>query len=402
MNIKIIPGTARGAVTVPSSKSYAHRMTLAAALSAGETHMGNITFCDDIDATMDCVRALGTGCEAGESSINIKGTAGRFNTEATLNCRESGSTLRFMIPVVLINKGTYHFTGTKRLFERGVEVYEEALSPTGISFKKTDDGLIISGELKSGEYILPGNVSSQYISGLLFALPVLEGDSLIKVLPPVESRRYIDITIEVLRTFGVNVTEDHPNEFSIKGSQTYKALNCQAEGDWSNAAFLYGLQMVGGDFEIKGLNPDSIQGDKVFPELMKALENPEKPIDISACPDLGPILFAAAAFKNGGTFTGTRRLRIKESDRAAAMAEELSKFGIAVDVHEDSVVVHPGTLKKPEKILSGHNDHRIVMSLAVLCTVTGGIIEGAEAVNKSFPGFFSVLESLGVEVIYDI
>lgn len=400
MRAVIRPGRARGSVPVPSSKSYAHRMVLAAALAEGPSRIRNVSACDDIAATLDCAAALGVSWDAGDGEIALGGVGGRFPGEAALPCRDSGSTLRFFLPVALSGGGTYRFTGSRRLFQRGVEVYETMLGGAGIAFTKAADSVTVSGRLRPGDYTLPGDVSSQYVSGMLFALPLLDGDSSLTVLPPVESRNYIDITAAVLARFGVTVTEPRPNCFHIPGRQRYRALDCAVEGDWSNAAFLLALNELGGEVRPEGLDPESLQGDRVFPALLRALDGPDPVIDIAGCPDLGPILFACAACKQGAVFTGTRRLRIKESDRAAVMAEELSKFGVPVRVEENRVTVGSG-LHAPTEALEGHNDHRIVMAMAVLATVTGGVIEGCQAVGKSFPTFFTVLEHLGLEVGYE-
>ncbi|MBQ2862535.1 MAG: 3-phosphoshikimate 1-carboxyvinyltransferase, partial [Oscillospiraceae bacterium] len=254
----------------------------------------------------------------------------------------------------------------------------------------------------SGTYKIKGNISSQFITGLLFVLPLMEEDSVIQLIPPVESCSYINLTIEALKTFGVEVAWQDEKTLFIKGGQSYKAVNARVEGDYSNAAFFAALNELGSEIELTGLDPESRQGDKVYEKNFALLGKGTPTINISDCPDLGPILFAVAAVKGGGIFTGTRRLKIKESDRAAAMAEELAKFGVAVTVHEDSVVVYPHDFHAPKEKLCGHNDHRIVMSCAVLCTLTGGIIEGAEASAKSLPDFFERLKNLGFEVtLYD-
>ena len=400
MKAVIKPGKARGSVLVPSSKSYAHRMVLAAALAGGTSRIGNVSFCDDIAATLDCAAALGVAHKSGENAIELQGVGGRFPGAAELPCRDSGSTLRFFLPVALLGGGTYRFSGSRRLFQRGIELYETMLGGAGIAFAKDPDGVTVSGQLRPGDYALPGNVSSQYVSGMLFALPLLDGDSSLTVHPPVESRNYIDITVEVLRRFGVAVEEPRANFFRIPGHQRYRALDATVEGDWSNAAFLLALNELGGQVRPEGLDPESLQGDRVFPTLLHALDGPEPMIDIAETPDLGPILFACAACKHGAVFTGTRRLRIKESDRAAVMAEELGKFGVPVTVEENRVIVGSG-LRPPTAPLRGHNDHRIVMSMAVLATVVGGSIEESQALGKSFPTFFQVLEGLGLEVSYE-
>jgi len=266
-------------------------------------------------------------------------------------------------------------------------------------------GLRISGELKPGDYKLRGDVSSQFVTGLLFALSLLEECSTVEVLPPVESRAYIDITLDTMRQFGVNIREVSENRFLIPGGGAYQSRCLEVEGDWSNGAFLYAFNAVGHELRIRGLREDSIQGDKACTGFLKQLMDVRKGetkgqlpvIDLSGTPDLGPVLFAAAAVLGGGHFTGTRRLRIKESDRAAAMQTELAKFGIRCRVGENEVIVEPGTLKRPEVPLYGHNDHRIVMALCVPASLTGAELEDVEAVRKSWPDFFEVLKKASLE-----
>ena len=234
---------------------------------------------------------------------------------------------------------------------------------------------------------------------LLFALPLLDGDSEIKILPPVESKPYIDMTVAALREFGIMI-ENNDNVYKIKGGQRYAPTDVTVEGDCSNAAFFEALNYTGSNVTVEGLREDSLQGDSIYKILFKKIKNGDSPIDIADCPDLGPILFAVAAVCGGARFIGTRRLKIKESDRAVAMKQELSKLGISIDVGENEVTVHGGRLHAPTEPLGGHGDHRIVMALSVLLTVTGGVISGAQAVNKSFPDFFDRLTDLGVELHY--
>lgn len=401
MRVKINKCSLSGTINAPASKSFGHRLMICAALSGGVSHISGISDSDDMLATLDCISALGAKYEKSGGAVTIYGVTRPKNIMSTFPCRESGSTLRFFIPISISGGGDVRFTGTKRLIDRGIGIYEELFERKGISVKKNEDSIFLSGTLTAGEYTLRGDVSSQFISGLLFALPLLDGDSIIKILPPVESRAYIDITVNALKTFGVTVEETEENIFRVKGNQTYKSTNVSVEGDWSNAAALYGLKSLGHDLNITGLNESSIQGDMICRELLEKLDGGFAQIDLSNCPDLGPVLFAAAAAKNGAHFTGTRRLRIKESDRAASMAEELEKFGVLCDVGENSVTVHKGTLHPPRSALSSHNDHRIVMAMTMLLTLTGGEIDGAQAINKSYPDFFDELERLGLEVTYE-
>jgi 3-phosphoshikimate 1-carboxyvinyltransferase len=228
---------------------------------------------------------------------------------------------------------------------------------------------------------------------------MLRGDSRIKIIPPIESRSYIELTIKALSLFGISVRWSDDNTIYIRGSQKYVPTDLTVEGDYSGAAFIDALGVFNNDINVDGLTPDSLQGDKVYKLLFDMLKKGVPTIHISNCPDLGPILFAVAAAKHGGVFTGTKRLKIKESDRASAMAEELAKFGVSVTVYDDKTVVYPAAFHQPTEVLSGHNDHRIVMALSILLTLTGGEISGAEAVNKSYPSFFEDLKSLGIEVV---
>ena len=280
--------------------------------------------------------------------------------------------------------------------------YEVLSRDKGFTFLHDDNSVILRGPLSAGTYIIAGDVSSQFITGLLFALPLADGDSVLNIIPPVVSRPYIDLTLSALKDFGIEVKWSGDHTLRILGNQKYQPGEVTVEGDYSGAAFLEALNAIGGDVEIKGLRENSLQGDRVYQTFYRQLERGIPTIHIADCPDLGPVLFALAAAKHGGIFTGTSRLRFKESDRAECMASELKKFGTSVIIREDSVTVYPADFHAPTENLCGHNDHRIVMSLAVLLTLTGGTIEGAEATSKSFPDFFSELGELGIEeTIYE-
>lgn len=387
----------------PPSKSMAHRLLICGGLSEGKSVIKGISSSEDMKATLDCLSAIGAKYEIEGDTVTITGADIRNIPEgAVLKCRESGSTLRFFIPICLLDGKTFTLTGSEKLLSRPLSVYEDIFKKQGITFEAEPDKIKVGGRLNSGNYKIKGNISSQFITGLLFVLPLMEKDSVIQLIPPVESLSYINLTIEALSVFGIRIEWQDEKTLFIKGGQSYKAANARVEGDYSNAAFFAALNDLGSEIEMTGLNPKSLQGDKVYEKNFALLGKGTPTINISDCPDLGPILFAVAAVKGGGVFTGTRRLKIKESDRASAMAEELSKFGVAVTVHEDSVVVYPHDFHAPTEILCGHNDHRIVMSCAVLLTLTGGKIEGAEASRKSLPDFFERLEKLGFEVdLYD-
>ncbi|MDO5131796.1 MAG: 3-phosphoshikimate 1-carboxyvinyltransferase, partial [Eubacteriales bacterium] len=319
------------------------------------------------------------------------------DSAVVLRCRESGSTLRFLIPFCLLPGRRIQLTGSGKLFTRPLSVYREICREQDLLFDQREASLTVEGRLAAGRYQVPGDISSQFISGLLFALPLLEKDSEIALTPPVESRPYIEMTMQALREAGVRTAWRDPLTIQIPGNQVYSPVDTAVEGDYSNAAFFEALNLTGGDVRVEGLRKDSLQGDRVYRQAFEQIRAGSARIDLSDCPDLGPVLMAAAALFEGAVFTGTRRLRIKESDRGEAMREELSKLGVRVDVSENEISVFPG-LRRPREILDGHNDHRIVMALAVLLTKTGGSIRGAEAVKKSLPDFFERIRKLGIDV----
>lgn len=396
MNVRIAPSKAVGTVAAPPSKSMAHRLLICAALAEGESRIRGVSFSEDISATIDCLRALGADIVIEGDSVTLSGGI-TPEKDALLPCRECGSTLRFLIPVCLTFGVPCRFTGSRVLFSRPLSVYEDIARSQNLPFLRDEASLSVCGVLSPGEYTVPGNISSQFISGLLFALPLLPGGGRVTVKPPFESRPYVDMTVAAMRRFGVPVTEE-ADTFFVPAGSAYRPCDMTVEGDYSNAAFLSALNLSGGSVRVTGLSPDSLQGDRVYITHMEALKKGFCTVDISDCPDLGPILFVCAALLSGATFTGTKRLAIKESDRARAMAEELSKCGVATEVSENSVTVRPGRLTPPASALCGHNDHRIVMALSVLLTALGGEIAGAEAVTKSFPDFFDTLRALGVEL----
>lgn len=399
MKIRINEGKAKGIVKAPPSKSMAHRLLICAGLSKGTCIVHGIVRSKDVEATMDCLRAVGVKLEEAEGSVRVTG-ADIKNASAgkILDCGESGSTLRFFVPLCLISGANAVLRGSKRLMERPLGIYKTMCEDRGLLFSQDETSLMVKGPLKSGNFKLAGNISSQFISGLLFALPLLDGDSVVTITPPIESRSYINMTISALALFGVEASWQDEKTIYIKGNQEYKCSEAWVEGDYSNAAFFEALNVFGGDVKIDNLPENSIQGDRVYGKMFDQLKKGTPALDISDCPDLAPILFAAAAAKNGGVFSGTRRLKIKESSRAEVMTEELAKFGVSSSVYDDEVIIYPIEFKKPSDELDGHNDHRIVMAEAILLTLTGGVIDGAEAVTKSFPDFFEKLKSLGIEV----
>lgn len=398
MRVKIEKSTARGRIYAPPSKSMAHRMLIAAAMCEGESQIDGISSCEDVLATIDCLRTLGAKIEYEGDSVRIFGIdflSARANR--SLACRESGSTLRFFIPLLWLSGNEARLVGSEKLLSRPQSVYEEIAAEKGVLFAKSSDSITVKGPLKSGEYRVRGDVSSQFITGLLFALSLLWDDSRIIITTALESRSYIDLTISAMAEFGVRAIWENDSTIYINGAQKYRAGRVSVEGDYSGSAFTDAFNYIGGEVEVLGLKTDSLQGDTVYKTLFPLLESGCPEINIEDCPDLAPILFTLAAMKNGATFIGTRRLRIKESDRAAVMAEELSKFGADISVMENLVRISPAKLHEPREILSGHNDHRIVMSLAIISSVYGGVIDGCEAVKKSYPDFFLDIKKLGIK-----
>ena len=398
MIVSFEKSTAFGEMLAPPSKSLAHRYLICGALSE-ESKIENIDFSEDIKATLGCLEALGAKAEIEENTVKIGGLMSSKKIKSNkLFCNESGSTLRFLIPLCLLKNEEITLRGTERLFQRDLSVFEGICASQGMDFVKTENSVTVKGLLSNGRYTVRGDISSQFISGLMFSLPLLSGESVIDITGKSESSSYLNITLKTLGEFGVRISKIDENTMYVKGGQSYKNRNLTVEGDYSNAAFFDAFNLIGGNVAIKGLKEESAQGDKAYKEFYPLLLKGKPTIDISDCPDLGPVLMTLAAVLKGAVFTGTHRLKIKESDRGMAMAEELSKFGCKVDVEEDRIEVFPCKLQKPILPLSGHNDHRIVMAVSLLCTLTGGKIYGAEAVSKSLPDYFDRLKKLGIKL----
>ena len=398
MNVLIRPGIARGTVAAPPSKSMAHRLLICAALAEGESIVRGVDRSEDILATADCLSALGASLSWDGSSVRVRGCDPRKAGPAVLRCRESGSTLRFMIPLCLLSGSAMRLEGSETLLSRPLSVYEDLCRERNLTLRRMDGGLLAEGRLTAGEYTVPGGVSSQFITGLLFALPLLSGDSRITLIPPVESRSYLSLTLQALRDAGVSVSWTDQNALIVPGNTAYQSQDTEVEGDYSNAAFFEALNCAGGRVTVTGLRKDSLQGDRVYQEFFPQLAAGPAELDLSDCPDLAPVLFSVAALCYGAVFTGTRRLRFKESDRGAAMAEEMAKFGVTLTLEENRIAVPAAALHAPSETLDSHNDHRIAMALSLLCTRTGGEIRGAEAVRKSFPDYWERLRSLRIDI----
>lgn len=395
MRAVFVPSRASGTVSAPPSKSFAHRYLIGAALAGGESRIGGIVPSDDMRATINCLRSFGAEIAVTESGdAVVRGTGGIPQApDCPLPCGESGSTLRFLIPLAMCRDGKTVFTGSARLFSRPLGVYETIAAEHGLTFSRSETALTIGGRLRGGDFAVSGAESSQFVTGLLFALPLLKEDSTLSVLPPVTSAPYIGMTLSVLKESGIRIGQNGEHSFFIPGNQTYRPASFTVEGDWSNAAALLTL---GPDVTVAGLRPDSLQGDKVIVRHLEAIGNGIPTLDLSDCPDLGPVLFAAAALSRGARFLHTERLRLKECDRIAAMTAELGKCGIAAETDRDALFIPGGRLTAPQVPLSSHHDHRIAMALSVILSRTGGELTEAEAVNKSFPGWFDALRALKI------
>lgn len=402
MKVKILPSKTSGEVSAPPSKSFAHRYFIGSVLSRGKCVIKNIADSDDISATLSCIEQLGGSVTKDGNTVTVIPTAKSQIENAVFDCKESGSTLRFFIPVVLATGAkNCTFSGSERLLARGIKEYEKLFENSDVKIKSDEKSIEVNGTLSAGNYEISGEVSSQFTTGMLFALSSTPGKSTLKITGNAESRAYVDMTIKVLKDFGADIKETEKNFFEINGKGRLSPGEFTVEGDWSNAAFLIALSRFAGTISVSGLNENSVQGDRFCTAAFDALDGENAEIDLKDCPDLAPILFSYAAYKNGGKFTNTRRLRMKESDRANVMAEELKKFGANVKVYENSVEIEKTQLKPPIVPLCGHNDHRIVMALSVLAAVFGAEIDGAEAVNKSYPDFFRDIKKAGVNV-YEI
>ena len=405
MDIRITPKKLSGSITPPPSKSMAHRLIIAAALGTGTSTIHNVDFSKDIEATLRCMEALGAEWfRQNSGTICVTGIRTHARKIAELphfDCGESGSTLRFLIPITLAIAGGGVFTGRGRLMERPQKPYFDLFDEKGISWKQEDGILTVQGQLSLGEYCLPGNVSSQFFTGLLFALSLLDTPSEIISTTALESADYINMTIEAMQYAGVSVSVSGNGRAFRTVPSAYSSFDHTVEADWSQAGFWYAANFLDNQLQLKGLNPDSAQGDMVISDLYWKLARPgDVEIDISGCPDLLPPLAVMAAVRTGTTsFVNAARLRIKESDRLATVAAMLTALGCRADELPDALIVHSGTHLTGGTV-DGANDHRIVMAAAIAATACPSpvTILGAEAVSKSYPDFWDEYQRLGGDI----
>lgn len=404
MDIRITPSKLNGTVSVPSSKSITHRMLICAGLADGISVIRNISFSKDIHATINAMKALGAEFEINGSSVTVTGIGRKSAENAVIDCCESGSTLRFMIPVAAVLGTAAEFRGQGRLPQRPITPYIREMSDKGITFNYDNTmPFSISGKLKGGKYCLEGDISSQFITGMLLALPLAENDSEIIMTSPLQSKPYADMTVRCLENFGIEINETD-NGYYIKGNQHYKPYNTAVEGDYSQAAFFFVADAIGNNVKISNLADESIQGDKKIVEIISALcynnsgnEKSVYSVDAENIPDLVPVL-AVLCSLSGKTseITGIQRLKIKESDRIISTADMINSLGGKAIPSDDSLLIKP-----VESFIGGTvdscGDHRIVMSAAIAATRARGdvVILNADAVEKSYPDFFSDFNNIG-------
>lgn len=420
MKVKIYPSTLTfDEIVIPASKSMSHRAIMAASLASGKSRIKNINYSVDIKATIEAMKTLGASFIEGENEVIIEGVGGVFSqVERVIDAKESGSTLRFLIPLASLSNCKVQFIGSKRLFQRPNNVYEEIFKHQNNTFEQNDD-IVVCGAIQADNFDVVGNVSSQFITGLLYTLPLCEKDSIINIIPPFESRSYVDLTISVLKQYNIDIVWKDENTLFIKGGQHYLPHDYTVEGDYSQLAFFATLGLINGPLTVLGVSHDSLQGDKQFIDFCREMGGKVVEVangyrfypsdlkgitmDLNNCPDLGPIASTIASYAKGETkLVNAERLRIKESDRILAMETELKKVGVNVSSTTDSMTIIGPTTWASSQLLSGHNDHRIVMALAIGATIANNvmIIDESEAISKSYPSFFTDLQSLGIKVEY--
>ena len=426
MKIKIKPNTLNGTIQIPPSKSYSHRAVIAAALAENskKSKIDNLKFSVDITTTTDIMENWGAKINREESSLEIIGNGGKVVTkDKYVQCNESGSTIRFLIPIGITNENELIFDGKGKLVDRPLDSYYRIFDEQEI-FYKNENGklpLEVKGKLKAGNYEIDGNISSQFITGLLYALPLLDGDSKLIINKNLESKGYIDLTIEILKLAGIKIKNNDYKSFEIKGNQKYKPFDYTVEGDYSQVAFwiVAGIISANRDNEIKCLhvNKSSLQGDREIVEIVErmganleifddyVIVKPSKTkgtvIDISQCPDIAPILTVLAALSEGETrIINGERLRIKESDRITSIKTELNKLGANVAEKGDNLIIQGVQGFTGGVTVSAWNDHRIAMSLAVASSRCEKeiILEEAESVRKSYPHFWDDFVKMGGEI----
>ena len=436
--VTIIPKKLSGSLKIPPSKSMAHRAVICAGLSKGTSVIENIEYSDDIIATINAMKSLGVTIIEEKDKLIINGENIFSSNKRVIDCNESGSTLRFLMPIALVKDGESRFLGKGNLGKRPLKTYYDIFDKQSIDYNYEEGVLntFVKGELSSGEFKVQGNISSQFISGLLFALPLLNGDSKIIITTNLESKGYIDLTLSMLAKFGIEIENLDYKEFRIKGNQSYKAFNYRVEGDYSQGAFFFAAGALGNDVVCYDLDEESKQGDKEVLDILKnmgstlikefkveekikdnknstdkkesmkmalgfASENLKATIiDASQCPDIIPVMAVVAALAKGKTrVINGERLRIKECDRLNAITTELKVLGANIEETKDGLIINGVESLKGGRV-SSHDDHRIAMSLAIASTVCEEkvVIDNGDCVKKSYPNFWEDFKSLGGKI----
>ena len=421
MNVIIHPKKLKGDVLIPPSKSLSHRAIIAACLAEGKSVISNISFSKDINATISAMEALGAKVVKEGNTLFITGSKIK-RVGNLIDANESGSTIRFMIPIALVSNEPITFTGKNHLVNRPLDSYYEIFDRLGIEYKHPENAYLpleVNGGLKSGVYEMRGDISSQFITGLLYALPLLDGDSKIVITTNLESIGYIDLTLDVLKDFGIKVINNDYKEFIIEGNQKYKPNNYTVEGDYSQTAFYLVGGALGNEINLLGMKEHSLQGDKKIIEDIKAMNgdvtfdngvlkcNPSDTvgaiIDFSQSPDLGPALSVLASLSKGtSNFINASRLRIKECDRITCVLEELNKMGADISETPDTMIIN-GVDKLHGCVVDSHNDHRLAMAFAMAASVCDSDVKilNAECVSKSYPHFWEDYVKLGGSIDYE-
>lgn len=423
MKALITPSQINGSIKLPGSKSLTHRALICAALSQGTSVISNVSMSKDIEATLRCIQALGASYKQDGTRLIIEG-ANPFNRKenAVFDCGQSGSTLRFFIPIAALSSAPADFKGVDSLMSRPMGIYADLFERQQLTFDQSGAGIHIAGGLEPGLFEIDGSVSSQFISGLLFALPLLNEDSEIAVLPPYESKSYVELTLDMLEKFGIKVKKLSEHGYLVYGNQSYKACDFSIEADASQAAFFGVLGALSGKITLENINMNSRQGDMVIFDFLEeagaCVEKSERSVtispnkknaaifDVADCPDLAPVLFVLASYLDGKSqIIHAERLRYKESDRIAVMEEELKKWGVQISSTQDVVTIQgkPSYQKDGIVTICSHEDHRVVMAMSVfaLCAKSDTCILNAQDVSKSYPDFFKDLDKIQAKVVLE-
>ena len=409
-NLTLTPTTLNGTVIVPPSKSMAHRAVICASLATGRSTIKNVQLSDDILATIEGMRSFGAIISYDDQTLTIDGIRnGSAKEIRTINCNESGSTLRFLIPLATLFTGETHFIGQGHLGKRPLEPYQELFDAQSLHYNQaTTENLQLSvaGPLTSGIYEMRGDISSQFITGMLLTLPLLAEDSILKITTHLESKGYIDLTLSVLQSFGIVIEQDETGqEYRIKGQQAYIARDYTVEGDYSQAAFWLSANALGNELLVNGLDSDSLQGDQAIVSILATVNggsnDSERIIDGAQVPDIIPVVALVAALSKGKTkIINLERLRIKESDRLVATQKELTALGAQIEIVGDSLLIEGVSELSGGQEVWSHKDHRMAMMLAIASTVCQEPIhiKDTDCVKKSYPNFWETFQQLGGKI----